>query len=248
MSKGNPQIIGLHAVEEVIRQRAGDILEVLVASGRQDKRMSGLRQLAGERGISLRETDKAELDQLSADRHQGVIAIMQANKQRLDEHSLLALLDKPGAVPLILVLDGVTDPHNLGACLRTADAAGVTAVIIPKDKAVGLTPVVRKVASGAAETVDLVVVTNLARSLKALQDKGVWLVGTDDSADKTVFEQDLTGPIALVMGSEGSGLRRLTRDCCDFLVSIPMAGSLSSLNVSVATGVTLFEAVRQRSA
>jgi 23S rRNA (guanosine2251-2'-O)-methyltransferase len=156
------------------------------------------------------------------------------------------LLESSSAPPLLLVLDGVTDPHNLGACLRSADAAGVTAVIIPKDKAVGLTPVVRKVACGAADTVSLVQVTNLARSLKTLQEKGVWIVGTDDEADTTLFEQELTGPLAIVMGSEGTGLRRLTRECCDFLVSIPMAGELSSLNVSVATGVTLFEAVRQR--
>ena len=143
-------------------------------------------------------------------------------------------------------MDGVTDPHNLGACLRTADAAGVDAVVIPKDKSVGLNATVSRVASGAAETVNLAVVTNLARCLQALKDRNVWIAGTDDQADTSLFEQDLTGPLALVMGSEGAGMRRLTKEKCDFLVSIPMAGELSSLNVSVATGVALFEAVRNR--
>ncbi len=144
------------------------------------------------------------------------------------------------------MLDGVQDPHNLGACLRSADAAGVAAVIVPRDRAAGLTPVVRKVAAGAAETVPLVAVVNLARTLRELKERGIWLVGTDDAADKTLYDADLTGPLALVMGSEGEGMRRLTRECCDQLVSIPMAGAVESLNVSVAAGVVLFEAVRQR--
>jgi 23S rRNA (guanosine2251-2'-O)-methyltransferase len=144
------------------------------------------------------------------------------------------------------VLDGVQDPHNLGACLRSADAAGVAAVIVPRDRAAGLTPVVRKVAAGAAETVPLVSVVNLARTLRELKERGIWLTGTDDSADKSLYDVDLTGPLALVMGSEGEGMRRLTRECCDQLVSIPMGGAVESLNVSVAAGVVLFEAVRQR--
>jgi 23S rRNA (guanosine2251-2'-O)-methyltransferase len=149
--------------------------------------------------------------------------------------------------PLILVLDGITDPHNFGACLRSADAAGVDAVIVPKDKSAPLNATVRKVACGAAETVPVYAVTNLARSLAALKDRGIWLAGLAGEGAVSLTQQDLTGPLGIVMGSEGEGLRRLTRDACDYLVSIPMAGSVSSLNVSVATGVTLFEAVRQRS-
>jgi 23S rRNA (guanosine2251-2'-O)-methyltransferase len=150
--------------------------------------------------------------------------------------------------PLLLVLDGVTDPHNLGACLRSADAAGVTAVIVPKDNAASITPVVRKVACGAAEVVPFIQVTNLARTLKQLQDARVWIVGTTGEADESLYQQDLKGPIAIVMGAEGAGMRRLTKEHCDFLVKLPMAGSVSSLNVSVATGICLFEAVRQRQA
>jgi 23S rRNA (guanosine2251-2'-O)-methyltransferase len=152
------------------------------------------------------------------------------------------------AAPLILILDGVTDPHNLGACLRSADAAGVTAVIFPKDKSADVNEVARKVASGAAETVPWVRVTNLARTIELLKQTGVWVIGTDGDAETALYEQDLRGPCALVFGSEGAGMRRLTRDLCDFVVKLPMAGSVSSLNVSVAAGVCLFEAVRQRSA
>jgi 23S rRNA (guanosine2251-2'-O)-methyltransferase len=246
MSNAENIIAGVHAVSEAIRRRSADVAEILLQSDRQDKRIESLRAEAQQTGLSLRQVTREELDNLVTDRHQGVVAIMARAKRPLDEAQLLAKIEGADRPVLILVLDGVTDPHNLGACLRSADAAGVTAVVTPKDKAVGLTPVVRKVASGAAETIDLVTVTNLARCLKSLQDKGVWIVGTDDAADTTLYQQDLTGPLAIVMGSEGSGLRRLTRDCCDFLVSIPMAGELSSLNVSVATGVTLFEALRQR--
>jgi 23S rRNA (guanosine2251-2'-O)-methyltransferase len=148
--------------------------------------------------------------------------------------------------PLLLILDGVTDPHNLGACLRTADAAGVTAVVVPQDGAAGLSPVARKVACGAADTVPFVRVTNLARTLGQLKAAGVWLIGTSDKASRTLFEQDFSGPVAIVMGAEGAGMRRLTEENCDFLVSLPMQGAVSSLNVSVATGICLFEAVRQR--
>jgi 23S rRNA (guanosine2251-2'-O)-methyltransferase len=157
----------------------------------------------------------------------------------------LEALDHP---PLVLVLDGVTDPHNLGACLRSADAAGVDAVILPKDKSASVTPVVRKVACGAAETVPLHAATNLARVLKGLKERGIWLYGAAGEARSSLYAQDLTGPAALVLGSEGAGLRRLTREHCDFLVHLPMAGAVSSLNVSVATGVCLFEVVRQRTA
>jgi len=164
------------------------------------------------------------------------------------EPMLDELLDRSEAPPLLLVLDGVTDPHNLGACLRTADAAGALAVIVPKDKSATLNATVRKVACGAAEVVPLVAVTNLARTLEKLQKRGVWIVGTAGEASQELYSQDLSGPIALVMGAEGKGMRRLTREHCDYLVRLPMAGSVSSLNVSVATGVCLFEALRQRRA
>ena len=246
MSNKTNRVVGHHAVSELLRQQPEAILELLVQADRKDRRMQELRDLAKSNKIGVQEMSKADLDKLGVRGHQGVVATVSGGKDALSEQDLSALLAAAPAAPLLLVLDGVTDPHNLGACLRSADAAGVTAVIVPKDKAVGLTPVVRKVASGAAETVPLVVVTNLARCLQSLQDQGIWLVGTDDEATVSLYEQDLTGPMAIVMGSEGAGLRRLTRECCDHLVSIPMAGELSSLNVSVATGVTLFEAVRQR--
>ena len=163
----------------------------------------------------------------------------------LDEADLDAVLNKQSE-PFLLVLDGVTDPHNIGACLRTADAAGVHAVIVPKDKSAGLTATARKVACGAAESVPLIQVTNLSRTLKHLQDKGVWVIGTAGEAEQLIYQVDLKGPTALVMGAEGKGMRRLTREHCDQLVKLPMAGAVSSLNVSVATGVCLYEIVRQR--
>lgn len=246
MSKRSNQVVGHHAVTELLRQQAENIAELFIQTDRQDKRMQELRDLVRKNNVTLQEVDKSTLDKLAGSGHQGVVATLASSQGPMSEQALMSLLADCQQSPLLLVLDGVTDPHNLGACLRSADAAGVTAVIIPKDKAVGLTPVVRKVASGAAETVPLVVVTNLARCLQALQEKGIWIVGTDDEATTSLYEQDLTGSLAIVMGSEGAGLRRLTRECCDYLVAIPMAGELSSLNVSVATGVTLFEAVRQR--
>ena len=177
--------------------------------------------------------------------HQGVAAFCTPGKLP-DENFLYELIASLDTAPLLLVLDGITDPHNLGACLRTAEAAGVNAVITPKDRSAGITPVVRKVACGAADIVPLIPVTNLARCLKKLQELGVWLTGTSDKANTSLFEHDLTGPLALVMGAEGDGMRRLTTEACDSLVFIPMAGEISSLNVSVATGVCLFEACRQR--
>ena len=198
-------------------------------------------------GVTIADADDAHLEQLAGgERHQGVAA--ELVPRAADPETLLeeALESVTGAAPLLLVLDGVTDPHNLGACLRSADAAGVAAVIVPRDRAAGLTPVVRKVAAGAAETVPLVQVVNLARTLRDLRDRGVWLVGTADDAPRTLYDVDLRGPTTLVLGSEGEGMRRLTREACDELVSIPMAGAVESLNVSVATGVALYEAVRQR--
>ena len=245
----NQTTYGIHAVKELLERRPSDVEEVFVLSGRIDKRMDEIASLAERQGVSISAVDKKQIDNLVSGKHQGVVAIAKSNATQSDnsmnEQQLYDLIRQIDA-PLLLVLDGVTDPHNLGACLRTADAAGVNAVIIPKDKSAGLNPTVRKVASGAAELIPLVTVTNLARALEKLKALGVWIVGTDDGTTSSIFQQELTGPLAIIMGSEGTGLRRLTREKCDYLVSIPMAGKISSLNVSVATGVMLFEAVRQR--
>lgn len=246
MNQDSYWVTGIHAVSEVIRRRSEAIQRLLIKSGRDDQRLNELRELAQSSNMQWEEVDDEALAAVAEDTHQGVAALLNQQKSLFSEKSLLSYLDTLSHPPLLLILDGVTDPHNLGACLRTADAAGVDAVVIPKDKSVGLNATVSRVASGAAETVNLAVVTNLARCLQALKDRNVWIAGTDDQADTSLFEQDLTGPLALVMGSEGAGMRRLTKEKCDFLVSIPMAGELSSLNVSVATGVALFEAVRNR--
>ena len=240
-------IFGLHAVDALLRQRPGDIKTLWVQAGRKDKRISGILELAANQGVSVQPIPRAELDDKVDGRHQGVIALVSRSAATWDEARLLEQLGELAGAPLLLVLDGVTDPHNLGACLRSADAAGVNAVIVPRDKSADLTPTVRKVACGAAETVPFVRVTNLARCLASLKDKGVWLYGAAGEADRLIYDADLTGPAALVMGAEGTGLRRLTREACDELVRLPMAGDVSSLNVSVATGICLFEAVRQRS-
>jgi 23S rRNA (guanosine2251-2'-O)-methyltransferase len=221
----------------------------LAESRESAARLQELRELATAADVPIRPAAADELDRLAAgERHQGAIAEVSpraGDPETQLEEALEALGDTPG---LLLVLDGVTDPHNLGACLRSADAAGVAAVIVPRDRAAGLTPVVRKVAAGAAESVPLIAVVNLARTLRELKERGLWLVGTADDAPGTLYEADLTGPTVLVLGSEGEGMRRLTREACDQLVSIPMSGAVESLNVSVATGVALFEAVRQRRA
>lgn len=245
---GSPVTYGIHAVRVLLSRHPQRVRRVLIAAGRDAGRLAEIRALAERAGVQVVAVDAAQLDRLAdGERHQGAVAEVAAPAGD-PETQLEQALEAAGSVPLLLVLDGVQDPHNLGACLRSADAAGVAAVLVPRDRAAGLTPVVRKVAAGAAETVPLVAVVNLARTLRDLKDRGIWLVGTDDSADKTLYEADLKGPLALVMGSEGEGMRRLTRECCDLLVSIPMAGAVESLNVSVATGVALFEAVRQRSA
>lgn len=240
------KVIGIHAVSELLSQSPGSVSQLLIQSGRNDRRINQVRDLANAANIAIREMSKEAFEKDFDGVHQGVAAIAEFENSVLSEKSLFELLQGLDHPPLLLVLDGVTDPHNLGACLRSADAAGVDAVIIPKDKSVGLNGTVRKVACGAAETVNLASVTNLARCLDKLKEQGIWLVGAADQAESSLYEQELDGPIALVMGSEGSGLRRLTKECCDFLVSIPMAGALSSLNVSVATGVCLYEARRQR--
>ena len=241
-----PIAYGIHAVRVLLTRYPQRVRRVLLAGGRDAGRLAEIRTLAQRAGVQVAGADEALLAKLAeGERHQGVVAEI-VPPAGDPETQLEEALEAAGAAPLLLVLDGVQDPHNLGACLRSADAAGVAAVIVPRDRAAGLTPVVRKVAAGAAETVPFVPVVNLARTLRELKERGIWLVGTDDAADKTLFEADLKGPLALVMGSEGEGMRRLTRECCDQLVSIPMAGAVESLNVSVAAGVALFEAVRQR--
>lgn len=237
-------IFGLHAVEAALRA-ARECRVLYLLGGRMDRRLEAIVKLAEKQRIPMQRISRQQLDDLSdGAQHQGVIGDFVETRTGPD--SLEELLDGLAAVPFLLVLDGVQDPHNLGACLRTADAAGVQAVVVPKDRACGVTPTVRKVAAGAAESVPVYAVTNLARTLRDLKERGIWLVGTAGEASRTVFEADLKGPLAIVMGAEGEGLRRLTRESCDFLVKIPMNGRVESLNVSVATGICLFEAHRQR--
>jgi 23S rRNA (guanosine2251-2'-O)-methyltransferase len=245
-------VYGIHAVDSLLRQNSTAVQRLLLQAGRNDKRIAGLLELAHNQGVTVVREPRAGLDKMVSGRHQGAVAQVQdsaeahAASNLWGEAELLqAVEDKDGAV-LILVLDGVTDPHNLGACLRSADAVGVDAVVVPKDNSADLTPVVHKVACGAAEVVPFVRVTNISRTLQALQARGVWLYGTDGDAEKSLYDSDLTTSLALVMGAEGKGMRRLTREQCDFLIHLPMAGSVSSLNVSVAAGIFLFEAVRQR--
>lgn len=239
-------IYGVHAVSLLLERHPERVQQLWLQQGRDDNRMQKLQSQAGQQGVAVQWLSVAELDKRVGEvSHQGVVAQCQP-APALSEAELPWLLDAAGPNPLLLVLDGVTDPHNLGACLRSAEAAGVAAVIVPKDRATGFTPVVRKVACGAAELVPLVQVTNLARTLKSLQQRGIWLIGTAGEAEQLVYQQDLTGPVALVMGAEGKGMRRLTREHCDHLVKLPMLGAVESLNVSVAAGICLFEAVRQR--
>jgi 23S rRNA (guanosine2251-2'-O)-methyltransferase len=239
-------IFGLHAVRTLLQQRPERAALLLLQKGRDDARMQELVQLAQARSIKTEWRDQKELDRLSgSERHQG--ACLQVRTVGvMGEGALDDLLDAATTPPLLLVLDGVQDPHNLGACMRTADAAGVAAVVVPKDRAAGLSATVRKVASGAAESVPLIQVTNLARTLRWMKEREIWIVGTDDQAEHSMYGAKLTGPLAIVLGAEGTGLRRLTRESCDVLVSIPMRGIVESLNVSVAAGVLLYEAVRQR--
>ena len=239
------QVYGVHAVEALLRHHPRRVKQLWLAEGRQDPRVQVLVELATQQRISVGQRERRELDEWAEGVHQGVVAEVSPS-QVWGEAMLEELLDRHEGVPLLLVLDGVTDPHNLGACLRTADAAGALAVVVPKDKSATLNATVRKVACGAAEVMPLVAVTNLARTLEKLQKRGLWVVGTAGEADQEIYQQDLRGPLVLVMGAEGRGMRRLTREHCDFLVKLPMAGSVSSLNVSVAAGVCLFEALRQR--
>ena len=240
-------LFGFHAVLSRMRQHAGSIQEILIDKDRVDPRMKDLLHMAEQANIRVMQVERGRLDGMAgkSGRHQGVIArVVDTAMPYKDIHDILeADLNEP---PFFLVLDGVEDPHNLGACLRVADAMGVHAVIAPKDRAVGLNATVRKVACGAAETVPFIAVTNLARTLRELKDAGVFVVGTTMDASSTLHNTNLDGPIALVLGSEGEGIRRLTAETCDALVTIPMFGSVESLNVSVASGIFLYEVRRQR--
>ncbi|MGE5639660.1 MAG: 23S rRNA (guanosine(2251)-2'-O)-methyltransferase RlmB [Clostridia bacterium] len=234
-------VLGFHPVLARLRADPKSVLELMVDAARQDSRMKDLLAAAERAHVRVMKVDKARLDGFG-ERHQGVVARISAGPLASSLEEVLEKIEHP----FLLVLDGVTDPHNLGACLRVANAAGVHAVIAPKDRAVGLTPVVSKVASGAAELTPYLMVTNLARCLSDLKERNIWIVGADERAEKTLHEADLPGSIAWVLGAEGEGMRRLTRESCDILVKIPMRGAVESLNVSVAAGVCLFESVRRR--
>lgn len=246
MTRVTNLVHGLHAVQAALRRSATAVNGVWVDDSRRDARMQEILTLAQQAKVTVHTVTRQQLDAMAEGApHQGVVAQCGQAKAHTED-DLDAILTTLTAPPFLLVLDGVQDPHNLGACLRSADAAGVHTVIAPRDKSVSLTPTVRKVASGAAESVPFIQVTNLARTLRSLRDAGVWLIGADGTADTTLYDADLKGPLALVMGGEGQGLRRLTREHCDVLIRIPMHGSVESLNVSVATGICLYEAVRQR--
>jgi 23S rRNA (guanosine2251-2'-O)-methyltransferase len=242
----NDLIYGIHTVQTALTQTPQSILEIWLDLDRRDKRIAEIQHLAAKAGLSVHDVSREQLDHLLPGvKHQGVIAHCKMPGV-LTENDLYAMTDDPNKPPLLLILDGVQDPHNLGACLRSADGAGVDAVIIPKDKSVGLTPAVAKVASGALHNVPVVQVTNLARTMEQLKKAGIWLVGMDDKGEQTLYQIDLTVPVAIAMGAEGAGLRRLSKEKCDFLVKLPMAGVVESLNVSVASGICLYEAMRQR--
>jgi 23S rRNA (guanosine2251-2'-O)-methyltransferase len=239
-------IFGLHAVQALLKSAPQRVIEIYMVQGRNDQKLQKIVNAAQSNGIHCQTVNRNKLDELVADEnHQGVVAVCTPG-ETYDETWLFNLLDNLNEPAFLLILDGVTDPHNLGACMRSAEAAGVHAVIAPKDKSAGLTPIARKVACGAAEVLPFVPVTNLARTLKKLQEQGIWLFGAAGEAEHSIYQSNLKGPIGILMGAEGDGLRRLTQDTCDHLMNIPMAGTVSSLNVSVATGICLFEAVRQR--
>jgi 23S rRNA (guanosine2251-2'-O)-methyltransferase len=241
-------VYGLHAVSAALERAPERVLELWIAQPREtEARVRELKERAQLAGVHIHAASPDALLKLVGDVvHQGAVAAMRPLKA-WDEHDLVDLLDRLHVDPLLLILDGVTDPHNLGACLRTADAAGAHAVIIPKDRAATLDGVARKVAAGAAEFIPVASVTNLARTLEALKQRGIWIVGTEGEAAQSLYSADFKRPLGLVLGAEGSGMRRLTREKCDFLVRIPMAGHMESLNVSVAAGIALFEVLRQRS-
>jgi 23S rRNA (guanosine2251-2'-O)-methyltransferase len=241
-------LIGVHPVAAALKSAPERVSRLIIADELHNPRVQALEQLARQLGIVVEHQARSALDRRSqGQRHQDILAEFTPGNI-FSERDLDRLLTEIKGAPLILVLDGVQDPHNLGACLRTAEAAGVHLVILPKDRSASLSAVARRAASGAAEVLNLVSVTNLARVLRKLKEQGIWLAAATDQADKEIYVTDLTGPLALVMGSEGQGVRRLTGELCDFHVRIPMYGTVSSLNVSVATAVCLFEIVRQRKA
>ncbi|MEY2685599.1 MAG: hypothetical protein RJA09_2744 [Pseudomonadota bacterium] len=242
-------LFGFHAVGVRLKTAPASVIEVYVDPSRRDARMRQFVDRAKEAGVRLIDADGLRLAKLAGSHgHQGVAARVEAVAQAKSLDDVLDQLEQGGTgAPLLLVLDGVTDPHNLGACLRVADGAGAHAVVAPKDHAAGINATVAKVASGAAETMPYFMVTNLARTLNELKERNIWVIGTSDDAPKTIYQVDLKGPVALVLGAEGQGMRQLTRKTCDELVSIPMQGAVESLNVSVASAVCLYEALRQRS-
>jgi 23S rRNA (guanosine2251-2'-O)-methyltransferase len=239
-------LFGFHAVTARLRARPDSVRALYVGEARHDRRARELIERATTAGVPVHMVDEQRLAALAGNgKHQGVVAVVAGDMpyQTLDE--VLGRVQEP---PLLLILDGVTDPHNLGACLRSADAFGAQAVIVPKDRAAGVNATVAKTASGAADTVPVLTVTNLARSMRELKERGVWLLGADAGGEESLFDADLSGPIAWVLGAEGTGLRRLTREHCDRIISIPLSGSVESLNVSVVAGICLFAARRQRAA
>lgn len=249
MAKNDELVFGLHAINALIKRSPERFIEMWLLKGREDERLLPVINLARKHGIPCQFVNRKVLDDKSSgEQHQGIIARVTPGKTytEADLEDIVIQAEQQGQPPFLLILDGVTDPHNLGACLRNADAAGVQAIVVPKDNAARITATVRKVAVGAAETVPLVQVTNLVRTMKALQQMGLWIIGTAGEAEQCIYDVKLSGPMALVMGAEGKGMRRLTRETCDQLVKLPMAGSVSSLNVSVASGICLFEIVRQR--
>ena len=237
-------IFGFHAVTAALRARPDSVRAIYVAAARRDRRMQELVERATAAKVPVHAVDDERLDALASHgRHQGVVALVSGEAVHRTLEELLDGLSEPA---LLLVLDGVTDPHNLGACLRTADAFGAHAIVVPKDRSAGINATVAKVASGALDTVPVITVTNLARALREMKERGVWVVGADAGGEESLFEAKLTGPLAWVLGAEGTGLRRLTRELCDRLVAIPLQGTVESLNVSVAAGVCLFATRRQR--
>lgn len=241
-------VYGVHAVSALLTNPHRSVNKLFVSQDRIDKRLQDLLDKAHQANIPIEKVTMQKMNQRFADfAHQGVVASASALPDYGESH-LRALLESSKAPGLILILDGVTDPHNLGACLRSADATGVDFVIIPKDKSASVTPVVSKVACGAAESIPLVRVTNLVRAMEVLKEQGVWIYGAAGEADNSLYQMDCKGTIAIAMGAEGEGLRRLTREHCDGLFSLPMCGTVESLNVSVATGVSLYEVIRQRGA
>lgn len=238
-------VYGFHPVKHLLATNPTVIKRLYIAKAQFDQRWQTLIQYAEKQRVPIDYVAKQQLEQqFQVAHHQGIVAVCQAMAEYTESN--LSDLLSACQQPLLLVLDGIQDPHNLGACLRTANAAGVNIVIAPKNRAVGITPVVRKVAAGAAETTPFIQVTNLARTLRSLRERGIWLVGTSDQAIQSIYQATLTGPIALIMGAEGKGMRELTQKQCDQVVRIPMQGTVSSLNVSVATGICLFEIRRQR--